>query len=78
MNVQIPLILGDVVNVVSKYTKEAVGNFIEDVKQPAIKLVQMYTLQVVQSNYYVVEPFKFILDPSFYVTNYRFHYYMYA
>ena len=77
MNVQIPLILGDVVNVVSKYTKDAVGNFIEDVKQPAIKLVQMYTLQVVQSNY-LVEPFKFILDPSFYVANYRFHYYMYT
>ena len=46
VNIQIPLILGDVVNVVSKFTRDAAGNFMDDIKQPALKLIQMYTLQV--------------------------------
>ena len=46
VNIQIPLILGDVVNVVSHYTAENAGNFMEDMKKPAARIIGYYALQV--------------------------------
>ncbi|KAJ8299428.1 hypothetical protein KUTeg_023488 [Tegillarca granosa] len=45
LNVEIPLLLGDVVNVISKFTKETAENFVNEIKKPAIKLVTYYSLQ---------------------------------
>ena len=38
--------VGDVVNVVSSFTKENAGNFIEEIRKPAMKLIGTYLLQV--------------------------------
>ncbi|XP_061177199.1 mitochondrial potassium channel ATP-binding subunit-like [Saccostrea echinata] len=45
VNIKIPLLLGDVVNVVSNMTREATGDFINNLKIPAIKLMMFYGLQ---------------------------------
>lgn len=45
LNIQIPLQLGHVVNVLSGYTSETVGNFLEDIKKPALKLISLYGVQ---------------------------------
>ncbi len=46
VNIQIPLLLGDVVNVVSKFTAESTGNFMEEIRHPAIRLISLYGFQV--------------------------------
>ena len=46
VNIQIPLILGDVVNVVSQFTAENAGNFLEDMRKPATKIIGYYAIQV--------------------------------
>ncbi len=46
VNIQIPLLLGDVVNVVSKFTAESTGNFMEEIRQPAMRLISLYGFQV--------------------------------
>ena len=46
VNIQIPILLGDVVNVVSKYTSESAGNFTEDIRKPGLKILQMFCIQV--------------------------------
>ena len=46
VNIQIPILLGDVVNVVSRFTAEAAGNFMDEIRQPALKLISMYGVQV--------------------------------
>ena len=46
VNIQIPILLGDVVNVLSRFTAETAGNFMDDIRQPAMKLVSMYGIQV--------------------------------
>ncbi|KAK3101490.1 hypothetical protein FSP39_003998 [Pinctada imbricata] len=53
VNIQVPLLLGDVVNVVSKLTRENVREFIEDIKRPAIKLMSYYGLQGVLTFCYI-------------------------
>ena len=47
VNIQIPLRLGDVVNIVSHFT-EATGTeaFLEQIREPAMKLIGLYGLQV--------------------------------
>lgn len=44
VNIQIPLLLGEVVNVVS--TAEAADSFLDSIRQPVLKLIYMYILQV--------------------------------
>ncbi|XP_076450266.1 mitochondrial potassium channel ATP-binding subunit-like [Babylonia areolata] len=44
-NIQIPILLGEATNVVSKFTRDATGNFIEEIKKPAMKLILVYGLQ---------------------------------
>ena len=46
VNIQIPILLGDVVNVVSRFTAEATGNLMDEIRQPALKLISMYGVQV--------------------------------
>jgi len=52
INIRIPLLIGSLVNVLSKYassdsaTKDSCSRFLEDIKQPALQLVSMYALQV--------------------------------
>lgn len=46
LNIQIPLMLGDLVNVVARYTRENVGNYLRDIRAPAFKLLSLYGLQV--------------------------------
>ncbi|WAR02809.1 MITOS-like protein [Mya arenaria] len=46
VNIKVPLLVGEVVNVVSKFARETDCNFIEEIKQPAIKLIGTYFIQV--------------------------------
>lgn len=46
VNIQIPLMLGDLVNVISNFTQENAGNFLELVRSPAQKLCLFYIIQV--------------------------------
>nr|KAG5692158.1 hypothetical protein BaRGS_020706 [Batillaria attramentaria] len=45
LNIQIPILLGEVTNVVSKFTTDSAGNFLEDMKKPAVMLLATYGLQ---------------------------------
>lgn len=45
VNIKIPLLLGDLVNVVTNMTKEATSDFINNLKIPAIKLLMFYSVQ---------------------------------
>lgn len=45
LNIQIPLMLGDLVNVVARFTREHTGNYLNEVKGPAMKLLGLYGLQ---------------------------------
>lgn len=38
--------LGDLVNVVARYAREHVGNYMRDIRAPAFKLLGLYGLQV--------------------------------
>jgi len=46
VNIQIPLLLGDVVNVVSSLTSSvAQADFMQQIREPAVKLVSLYAIQ---------------------------------
>jgi len=55
INIRIPLLIGGLVNVLSKYaspeasTASSHSSFMEDIKQPALQLVSMYALQVLSA-----------------------------
>ncbi|KAJ8048878.1 ATP-binding cassette sub-family B member 8, mitochondrial [Holothuria leucospilota] len=46
INIQIPVFLGDLVQVVSHFTHEYSGDYLKEIKTPAVKLVSAYSLQV--------------------------------
>ena len=48
VNIQIPILLGDVVNIVSKYSAEtaAQNNFVEEIRKPGLRIIYMYSIQV--------------------------------
>lgn len=46
INVQVPVYLGDLVQVVSHFSREYSGDYIQEIKTPALKLVSAYSLQV--------------------------------
>ena len=46
INIAIPTVLGDIVNVISRYSAHEGGDFINDVREPVLKLIAMYSLQV--------------------------------
>lgn len=48
-NIQIPLLLGEVVNVVAKYTQGNANEgsrFLDDILKPCMKIFQVYVVQV--------------------------------
>lgn len=49
LNIQIPLMLGDLVNVVARYLREHTGNYVSEVRGPALKLLGLYGIQVSQT-----------------------------
>ncbi|XP_075070377.1 LOW QUALITY PROTEIN: mitochondrial potassium channel ATP-binding subunit [Mixophyes fleayi] len=54
LNIQIPLILGELVNVVSRYTREHAGNYLREVQGPAMKLLSLYAAQGLLTCGYIV------------------------
>lgn len=48
VNVQIPLLLGQLVEIVAKYTREHVGSFVNESRSLSTKLLLLYGLQVQQ------------------------------
>lgn len=47
LNIQIPQVMGGLINVVAKFTDSHDGDtFINEIKVPAIKLITMYVAQV--------------------------------
>lgn len=46
VNIKVPLLLGDLVNVVSNLSKDTATDFINNIKTPAIKLMMFYGVQV--------------------------------
>ncbi|TWW73807.1 ATP-binding cassette sub-family B member 8, mitochondrial [Takifugu flavidus] len=45
LNIKIPLMLGDLVNVVAQYLREQTRNYIQEISAPALKLLALYGLQ---------------------------------
>lgn len=48
MNVQIPLLLGQLVEIVAKYTREHAGSFLTESRSLSTHLLLLYGLQVPQ------------------------------
>lgn len=46
LNIQIPMMLGDLVNVVARHLREHASNYVEEIRGPAVKLLGLYGLQV--------------------------------
>lgn len=45
VNIKLPLMVGEVVNVVSQFTKDSGKDFIEEIKKPAMRLIATYLVQ---------------------------------
>uniref|UniRef100_A0A3B4AP39 Mitochondrial potassium channel ATP-binding subunit n=1 Tax=Periophthalmus magnuspinnatus TaxID=409849 RepID=A0A3B4AP39_9GOBI len=54
LNIQIPLMLGDLVNVVARYLREQAGNYIHEIRVPALKLLGLYGLQGLLTSSYII------------------------
>ncbi|XP_059391183.1 mitochondrial potassium channel ATP-binding subunit [Carassius carassius] len=54
LNIQIPLMLGDLVNVVARHMREQAGHYIRDIKAPAVKLLGLYGLQGLLTSGYII------------------------
>lgn len=48
MNVQIPLLLGQLVEIVAKYTRDHMGSFAAESRNLSTQLLVLYGLQVLQ------------------------------
>lgn len=54
LNIQIPLMLGDLVNVVARHMREHAGNYIRDMRGPAFKLLALYCAQGALTSGYII------------------------
>ncbi|XP_017281532.1 mitochondrial potassium channel ATP-binding subunit [Kryptolebias marmoratus] len=54
LNIQIPLMLGNLVNVVARYLREHTGNYITEIKGPALKLLGLYGIQGLLTSGYII------------------------
>uniref|UniRef100_A0A3B3UJG5 Mitochondrial potassium channel ATP-binding subunit n=1 Tax=Poecilia latipinna TaxID=48699 RepID=A0A3B3UJG5_9TELE len=54
LNIQIPLMLGDLVNVVARYLREHSGTYVNEIKGPAIKLLGLYAIQGLLTTGYII------------------------
>ncbi|KAM6918655.1 mitochondrial potassium channel ATP-binding subunit [Xenentodon cancila] len=54
LNIQIPLMLGDLVNVVARYLRDHTGNYISEIKGPGLKLLGFYGIQGLLTCGYII------------------------
>uniref|UniRef100_A0A8C5CTI3 Mitochondrial potassium channel ATP-binding subunit n=1 Tax=Gadus morhua TaxID=8049 RepID=A0A8C5CTI3_GADMO len=54
LNIQIPLILGELVNIVARYMREHTGNYIQEIRGPALKLLGLYGIQGLLTTGYII------------------------
>ncbi|XP_034744177.1 mitochondrial potassium channel ATP-binding subunit [Etheostoma cragini] len=54
LNIQIPMILGDLVNVVARYLREQTGNYFHEIRGPALKLLGLYGIQGLLTSGYII------------------------
>ncbi|TRY90240.1 hypothetical protein DNTS_005102 [Danionella cerebrum] len=54
LNIQIPLMLGDLVNIVAQHMREQAGDYIRDIQGPALKLLALYGLQGLLTSGYII------------------------
>ncbi|XP_022613688.1 ATP-binding cassette sub-family B member 8, mitochondrial-like [Seriola dumerili] len=54
LNIQIPLILGDLVNIVARYLREHTGNYAHEIRGPAMKLLGLYGIQGLLTSGYII------------------------
>ncbi|XP_051944419.1 mitochondrial potassium channel ATP-binding subunit isoform X1 [Hippocampus zosterae] len=54
LNIQIPLMLGELVNVVARYLIEQTGNYISEIRGPAFKLLGLYGIQGLLTSGYII------------------------
>ncbi|XP_028988227.1 mitochondrial potassium channel ATP-binding subunit [Betta splendens] len=54
LNIQIPLMLGDLVNVVARYLREHTGNYVHEIRGPAVKLLGLYGFQGLLTCGYII------------------------
>ncbi|XP_034039238.1 mitochondrial potassium channel ATP-binding subunit [Thalassophryne amazonica] len=54
LNIHIPLILGDLVNVVAHYLRDHVGNYVQEIQGPALKLLGLYGIQGLLTSGYII------------------------
>ncbi|KAM4552784.1 mitochondrial potassium channel ATP-binding subunit [Odontesthes bonariensis] len=54
LNIQIPLMLGDLVNVVARYLREHTGTYVSEIRGPALKLLGMYGIQGLLTSGYII------------------------
>ncbi|XP_051738507.1 mitochondrial potassium channel ATP-binding subunit [Ctenopharyngodon idella] len=54
LNIQIPLMLGDLVNVVARHMREQAGHYVRDIQAPAMKLLGLYGLQGLLTSGYII------------------------
>lgn len=63
-NVQVPILLGEVVNVVAKFTSETTNegrNFMQEITAPSVRLIKYYVGQVGLLESRILPPFFFKL-----------------
>ncbi|XP_034090445.1 mitochondrial potassium channel ATP-binding subunit [Gymnodraco acuticeps] len=53
LNIQIPLMLGNLVNVVARYLREQTGNYVQEMRGPALKLLGLYGIQGLLTSGYI-------------------------
>lgn len=54
LNIQIPLMLGDLVNVVAQYLREHTGSYVQEIRGPALKLLTLYGVQGLLTTGYII------------------------
>lgn len=54
LNIEIPLMLGDLVNVVASYMRDHAGNYMREISNPALKLLGLYGLQGLLTSGYII------------------------
>uniref|UniRef100_A0A3P9HIC6 Mitochondrial potassium channel ATP-binding subunit n=1 Tax=Oryzias latipes TaxID=8090 RepID=A0A3P9HIC6_ORYLA len=54
LNIQIPLMLGHLVNVVARHLRDNTGNYIGEMRGPALKLLGMYGIQGLLTSGYII------------------------
>ncbi|XP_072297790.1 mitochondrial potassium channel ATP-binding subunit isoform X2 [Eucyclogobius newberryi] len=54
LNIHIPLMLGDLVNVVARYLREQAGNYVHEIRVPAMKLLSLYAMQGLLTSGYII------------------------